>query len=89
MAMTFGKAGRLAALNAAQKQANTWFFIDDNVGLKVITNEPTNKKIIGFEFKWRQEDPVKFMVKGSAHPKGFSTILKAFQAGEKYLEGKK
>lgn len=87
--MTFGKAGAMAQAKKVAESADKWFFIDDNVGIKCLTNHPVNKKIIGWEFKWKNEEPVKFMVKSKAFPTGHATILKAFQAGEKYLNSKK
>jgi hypothetical protein len=89
MAMTFGKAGAMAKAKQLAESADKWFFIDDNVGLKCLTNHPVNKKIIGWEVRWKNEESVKFMVKSKEFPNGHATILKAYQAVEKYLDGKK
>jgi len=80
MPHTFSKAARMAQ---TIKDTDKPFYIDDNVGITVLTNSPAGKKIIGFEVQWKKEPPERFMVSK------FNTILRAFKAAEKFVNDKK
>jgi hypothetical protein len=79
MGRTFAKVKASAKL--AQEKDKP-FFKDDNVSLTTLTEK---KKIVGFEVCYKNGKPNKFMVGTGGH----STILKAFQAAEKFLQSQK